>query len=309
MEKDAPKLFHIMRISDYETIDSFLFLLQNFFMKYLFSLVMILLSFSSFSQDKSKVDKIYLNDGSVLEVNVKKVNSSFVEFTYPGEAAQNEEKINNIRTIVFSSGRVQQFNTVSQTTENTAPGKMSIEHRQIEQNILSILPVAFYDKQTGELMEDLSKLAQSRIYDFFEDDLSKISPLKMQDTRNTNAYLKKANLNFAALDETPVEELEKILGTEYLVLSKVTVDTRNNTTVNENTWKNDQKKGDKKTGSTYTTTSVNENKVYNYVVVLEIYKGADKIYNETRKPFLNTEDSWKDAMEYMLKRAPIYKRK
>ncbi len=250
---------------------------------------------------------MYLNNGSVLEVKVIKVGANSIEFTYPGESAQNEEKIENLRTIVFSSGRVQQFNT-GNSASPSAPTSAPLEYKEVQPNTLAVLPVAFYDKASGKLWEDHSKLAQSRIYDFFEDDLSKIAPLKMQDTRSTNASLRKANIDFARLDETPVEELEKVLGSEYLVLSKVTCEVKAKSTLNETTYGGTEKKGNKQVGAVHTSSTVNEDRTYHYVVVLEIYKGDKKIYNETRKPFLNMEDSWKDAMEYMLKRAPIYKR-
>jgi hypothetical protein len=276
-------------------------------MKPLVYILSLFISISAFAQN-AKTDKVYLNNGSVLEVNVKKVTPDNIEYSYPNETARNEEQTQNIRTIVFASGRVQQFNTGnSDTAPSSAPA--AIEYKAIEPNSLAILPVAFFDKNSGKLYEDHSKLAQSRIYDFFEDDLSKIAPLKMQDTRTTNAALRKANIDYAQLDETPIEDLEKILGSEYLVLSKVTSEVKSKSTLNETTYGGKEKKGNKETGAVHTTSSVDEEKSYYYVVVLEIYKGNQKIYNETRKPFLNMEDSWKDAMEYMLKRAPIYKRK
>jgi len=279
-------------------------------MKFAFYLLSLFFCISAFAQT-NKVDKVYLNNGSVLEVNVKKVGAQTIEYTFPGEAAQNEERIENLRTIVFASGRVQQFNTGESTAAaaNTAPATAAIEYKTVQPNTLAILPVAFYDKVSGKLWEDYSKLAQSRIYDFFEDDASKIAPLKMQDTRATNAMLRKAGIDFAQLDETPVEDLGKILGSEYLVLSKVTCEVKSRATMNETTYGGTERKGNKQVGAVHTSSTVNEDKTYYYVVVLEIYKGEEKIYNETRKPFLNMEDSWKDAMEYMLKRAPIYKRK
>ncbi len=282
---------------------------QYRYMKFLTCLLCLFFTVISFAQNAAH-DKIYLNDGSVLEVNVKKVGASIIEYTYPNESAQNEEQVENIRTIVFASGRVQQFNTGNNTANSSSSGAGSsaAEHRKIERDKLAILPVAFYDKGTGMLLEDHSKVAQSRIYVFFEDNISKIAPLTLQDSRLTNAYLRKANIDYALLDETPVDELEQILGCEYLVLSKVTCEIRSQSNVSESTYMGAEKKGNRQTGTVHTSSQVNENKIYNYIVVLEIYKGGKKIYNETRKPFLNMEDSWKDAMEYMLKRAPIYKR-
>jgi len=280
-------------------------------MKSIFYILAILFSVSAFGQN-NKTDKIYLNNGTELEVNITKVGVDAVEFTYPRETLKNEEKTSNIRTIVFSSGRIQQFNTATQIDSPqplTGKTNAAAAYQPVKPNELAILPVAFYDKATGNLWEDQSKMAQNRIYDFFEDNPARIAPLQMQDTRNTNAFLRKNNIGYAELDETPVEELEKILGAEYLVLSKVSFEMKTQATMNQSTYKGTENKGNKQTGTTYSSSTVNENKSYDYVVVLEVYKGTQKIYNETRRPMLNTQDSWKDAMEYMLKRTPIYKRK
>lgn len=278
-------------------------------MKPFLSILAIMFASVCFAQ-QAKTDKIYLNDGTILEVNVRKVTAAVIEYSYPGEAAQNEERVEQVRSIVFASGRVQQFNTGSAAANSvSAPTTAEVAYREVQPNSMAILPVAFYDKRSGKLWEDHAKLAQSRIYDFFEDDASKIAPLKMQDTRTTNSHLRKANIDYDRLDETPVDELSRILGAEYLVLSKVTCETRAKSTLNETTYGGTEKKGNRQVAAVRTTSTVNEERTYHYVVVLEIYKGGQKIYNETRKPMLNMEDSWKDAMAYMLKRAPIYKRK
>lgn len=287
-------------------------------MKSVFTILLALCSMVAMAQNKAKYDRIYLNDGREVEVKVGKVTATSVEFTYPDESAHNVEDVANIRTIVYSSGRVQQFaggNGTATTASNNgnmdAPvSNAAIEYRTVEPNVLAILPVAFYDKRTGELMESKSKLAQSRIYDFFEDEPKKITPLSLQDSRNTNSMLRKSGIPYTDLNETPIEDLERILGAEYIVLSSVTMEMKSNATATENTVNGSQKKKDGRNVSTSSTTStINESNTYYYNVVLEIYKGGKKIYNETRKPFLNTEDAWKDAMEYMLRRTPIYTRK
>ena len=282
-------------------------------MKHLLLLLLMAVSAITYAQDKKKTDQIFLNNGSKLEVHVTKVNDNTVEFTYPNETVQNSEAVSKIRTIVFASGRVQQFNTNGSTaseSEEAPEDKSSApEMRAVVPNTLAILPVAFYDDATGELYQDKSKLAQSRIFDFFEDEPNKIAPLKLQDSRSTNAYLKKANISYAELDETPIQDIQNIIGADYLVLSKVNCKVKTSATANETTYAGKEKKGGKEVAAVHTSSSVNENKSYEYMVVLEIYKNGEKIYNETRKPFLNMEDSWKDAYEYMLKRTPIYKRK
>jgi len=156
--KPVPQ-YHITHISHlFSTQQSLLLRLKFliYFMKPLIYILSLFISISAFAQN-SKTDKVYLNDGSVLEVNIKKVTADNIEFTYPNETAGNEEKTTNIRTIVFASGRVQQFNTGNDnTTPSSAPA--AIEYKTIEPNTLAILPVAFFDKNSGKLYEDHSKL-------------------------------------------------------------------------------------------------------------------------------------------------------
>ena len=284
-------------------------------MKSVFTILLALCSMVAEAQNKTKYDRIYLNDGREVEVKIGKITATSVEYTYPEESAQNVEDVANIRTIVYSSGRVQQFSgsgvTIATNNANTeAPiSNVAIEYRKVEPNVMAVLPVAFYDKRTGELLESKSKLAQSRIYDFFEDEPKKIAPLSLQDSRNTNAMLRKSGIPYADLNETPIEDLQRILGAEYIVLSSVTMEIKTNATATENTVNRSERKDNKNVSGSSTVSTVNENNTYYYNVVLEIYKGGKKIYNETRKPFLNTEDAWKDAMEYMLRRTPMYNRK
>lgn len=277
-------------------------------------LTALIFSVSVFAQ--AKVDKVYLNDGSVLEVHVKKVTASSIEYAYPGETAQNEESVKNVRTIVFASGRVQQFNTGDNNAAPPVPPappvhpqRPGIVYQAVRPNEMAILPVAFIDKNSGELSEEKSKLAQAEIYNFFDNNKSRINPIYLQDGRTTNASLKKAGIAIADLDAMTIEDLEKVLGAEYLILSKVSYTTKTNVTSNQSTYGKSEKKDNKNTVAVNTSTYANENTSYAYTVILEIYKGGQKVYNETRQPFFSMEGSWKDAYEYMLKRTPIYKRK
>jgi hypothetical protein len=143
-------------------------------------------------------------------------------------------------------------------------------------------------------------LAQSRIYDFLQDDMSSIAPITLQDTRTSNALLRKSGIGYKELDETTIEDLQKIVGSEYLVLSKVSCEVQGALKSNTNS------AGTEKSLFKSSSTTTKQNYTYKYVVVLEIYKGKEKIYNESRIPMGQQEDSWKAAYKYMLKRTPIY---
>lgn len=242
-------------------------------------------------------------DGSERTVHVTRVTPTTVEFTYPEETVQNIEDVANIRSITFASGRVQQFAAAAAPT-TTNPVSLP----PAQPNTLAVLPVLFIDKMSGQFMEDNAKLAQSRIHSFLDGDIKKIAPLKLADLREINSNLRRQNLPFSAVDEIPVEELEQITGAEYLLITKVAMETGSNITSNQTTWEGNSGNRRNNSNTTVTTGSTTQSNQYFYTVVVEIYKGKNKIYSESRRPLLNTADSWRDAVVYLLKRTPIYHR-
>lgn len=128
----------------------------------------------------------------------------------------------------------------------------------------------------------------------------------MQDLRTTNSLLRKAGIDYKNIDEIPIEELEDILGVDNIVAAKVSY------TLTENRQSSTYKSGETKYGNdktknqNYSSTTDNVEKIYKYHVYFDMYRNGTKIYTQTRQPFFSMEDSWKDAVQYLLKRSPIY---
>ena len=74
----------------------------------------------------------------------------------------------------------------------------------------------------------MSKFAQDDVYSKLMAKSSNISPLTVQDLRVTNSLLHRAGINFKNIDETPTEELHKILGVDHIIAAKISYTTKEN---------------------------------------------------------------------------------
>ena len=67
----------------------------------------------------------------------------------------------------------------------------------------------------------MSRLAQNDMYNKLLDKSANIAPLTVQDLRITNSLLSKAGITSQNIDQTPIEDLEKILGVDNIVAAKI----------------------------------------------------------------------------------------
>ncbi|WET03779.1 hypothetical protein [Flavobacterium sp. YJ01] len=277
--------------------------------KAFFTLLMLFTALFNFAQGGKKLDKIIKRDYQIIECTISKMSDSTVEYSLPGETLQISIDISKIARIDFASGRSQTFD-VSQN--NAAPNSsQTVIAQDVKPNTIAVLPVPYVNSDTQEASEDMAKFAQNDLYNKLLDKSSNIFPLTVQDLRTTNSLLHKAGIDYKNIDETPIEDLEKILGVDNIVAAKVsyTIGTTSTaTTYNSGNAKvSDNNK--KVTTSDISTTTANNQSYYYYTVYFDMYKNKDKIYSQTRKPFLAVKDSWMESVSYLLKRSPIYTKK
>ncbi|MBW1656540.1 hypothetical protein [Flavobacterium quisquiliarum] len=276
-----------------------------------FLVVLMLLTFIfSFAQGGKKLDKIIKRDYQIIECTISKMSDKTVEYSLPGETLQISLDVSQIARIDFSSGRSQTFD-VSQGNSSPSSGSSTIAVSEMKSNTIAVLPVPYLNSDTQESSEEMAKFAQNDLYNKLLDKSSNILPLTVQDLRTTNSLLHNAGIDYKNIDETPIEDLEKILGVDNIVAAKVsyTIGTAaTSTTYNSGNAKVSDNNKKVKTNDVSTTTSNNQNYYY-YTVYFDMYKNKDKIYSQTRKPFLAVKDSWMDSVSYLLKRSPIYVKK
>ncbi|AWK04975.1 hypothetical protein HYN56_12350 [Flavobacterium crocinum] len=277
----------------------------------LFLVVLMLFAFIfSFAQSGKKLDKIIKRDYQIIECTISKMSDSTVEYSLPGETLQISLDVSKIARIEFASGRSQNFDVSSGNT-SASSGTSEFVSSEMKTNTIAVLPVPYLNSDTQESSEEMAKFAQNDLYNKLLDKSSNILPLTVQDLRTTNSLLHKAGIDYKNIDETPIADLEKILGVDNIIAVKVSYNINSGTTAttyNSGNAKvsNDNKKV--KTNDISTTTS-SQQLYYYYTVYFDMYKNTTKIYSQTRKPFLAVKDSWMESVTYLLKRSPIYVKK
>lgn len=274
----------------------------------LFIAVTTLVTFAS-NADAQKLDRIIKRDYQVIEGKISKVTETSVEFSYPNETIVNTVNIANVARIEFASGRVQTFEATTESAPAAAGAPAAPAGSQtanIQQNVIAILPIPFIETDNMASSEEMSKFAQNDVYNKIIAKSANIFPLTVQDIRTTNSLLRKAGIDYKNVEDTPIEDLIAVLGVDHIMAAKVSYTMKENQSTS--TYGSGQTKYDnnKTKGSGYSTTNTNTLKYYYYHVYLDIYKNNTKIYSQNRKPAFAVQDSWVDAMAYLLKNTPIY---
>ncbi|WP_337964716.1 hypothetical protein [uncultured Flavobacterium sp.] len=273
-------------------------------------LVLLLVSVFSFAQGGKKLDKIIKRDYQIIECTIAKMSDKTVEYSLPGETLQISLDVSQIARIDFASGRSQTFDvSTSNTSSNNSV--QNVASADMKPNTIAVLPIPYVNADTQESSEDMAKFAQNDIYNKLIDKSANIFPLTVQDLRTTNSLLHKAGIDHTNIDETPIEDLEKILGVDNVVAAKVSYTIGSGTTATTYNSGNAKVSDNNKKVKTndISTTTANTQVYYYYTVYFDMYKNATKIYSQTRKPFLAVKDSWMDSITYLLKRSPIYVKK
>lgn len=271
--------------------------------------VLLIFSANVLAQGTKKLDKIIKRDYQIIEGTIAKISDKTVEYSLPGETVLIELDVSQIARIDFASGRSQVFDVSPANTAQNASG--TIAATTMQTNTIAVLPVPYLNSDTQESSADMAKFAQNDLYNKLLDKSSNILPLTVQDLRTTNSLLHKAGIDHNNIDETPIEDLEKILGVDNIVAAKVSYTINSGTTAttyNSGNAKVSDNNKKVKTNDISTTTS-NTQVYYYYTVYFDMYKNTTKIYSQTRKPLLAIKDSWMDSVQYLLKRSPIYVKK
>jgi len=273
-------------------------------------LLMLFVSVFGFAQGGKKLDKIIKRDYTIIEGTIAKISDQSVEYSLPGETIQISLDVSQIARIDFGSGRSQTFDVSAGSTYiPSAPGPISVA--EMKPNTIAVLPVPYVNSDNMQSSEDMSKFAQNDMYNKLLDKSANIFPLTVQDLRTTNSLLHKAGIDHHNIDETPIADLEKILGVDNIIAAKISYTMSTSSTASTyGSGSTTISNNDKKIKSNdYSTTVANTQMYYYYNVYFDMYKSTTKIYSQTRKPFLNLKDSWIDSITYLLKRSPIYTKK
>ncbi len=272
--------------------------------KILACMAVMLVAIISFAQQPLKNDVILKLNGEELSGKVLKINDAdgIIEFVYTGETVIYNIKQADIMKITFGSGRIQVFNKLPQASPEKPQPVAGLEDHH---NKVAVLPFSFI--RDGQPADDaISEQVQSECYAFMNKHAGVFTVLN---PRTTNALLIKAGINRQNVKGYTMEDLCGILGVEYVVDGIVTMNKTTQTTYQSSSGTSKSKDGkdddkDRKYNSySYGTATQN----YQTKLSLAIYndKGAS-VYDQDRTSFWNTQDAYKNTLEYLLKRSPLY---
>ncbi|MBV8256123.1 MAG: hypothetical protein JO154_26245 [Chitinophaga sp.] len=178
--------------------------------------------------------------------------------------------------------------------DTAGPVATTVEDRR---NKVAILPFTFL-KDGEPASEEASMEIQNECFALFTKRPGIYSFLP---TRRTDVLLHKAGITKATLINYTMDELCKVLGVQYIVDGAVSLVKTSSTSYGNSNYNN--KGDDNKQSSSYATHTQN----YQTTVDFKIYNDqGETIYNQNRKAFWNMADSYKDALEYVVKRSPLY---
>lgn len=277
-------------------------------MKKLLSLcILILLSVASKAQNGSKNDVILQLSGDELTGKVTEINDDAIKFVYAGETLAYSIKKADILKITYASGRIEVYNkpqlSSSSQRGQAAPvsegGSLSDHHNKI-----AILPFGFI-KDGQKAADELSNVVQGACFTF----LSKHSGvLTVMDTRTTNAKLIKAGITRQNIEGFTMDDICNALGVEFIVDGTVVLNKASQSSLASNTY-SDKTKGNRndQKSSGYASASATNYENYETTINLDIYNDkGNNMFSQSRKSFFKTQDAYQNALEYVLKRTPLY---
>ncbi|ULQ55188.1 hypothetical protein KJS94_11100 [Flavihumibacter rivuli] len=264
---------------------------------------MFICGYVSAQNGNTKTDKLYLITGEVKEGKVTSVDGDAIQFTYAGETLSYTIRKAQLNRIEFGSGRTEYLNE-----KRSIP----IPIREKMENRVAILPMQYIAASATTSEEGMQLVLQQQAFAYLNQNTRE---LKVQDPTETNALLLKNDINGKNIMKYTTAELAALLQVEYLVVGTVN---QVNGDINTNSHSNKKEetsigpKGPSKIGvkeetqqNGFSTTTQNVNTMVNLAVYN--YKG-DNLFNQSRKSILTTPTAYKNTLQYLLKRTPIYKR-
>ncbi len=280
-------------------------------MKRIFYLVLVLMLNLYAAAQKSSDDVVIKLNGEELTGKVTEINDTDIKFIYKGETLTYTIKKSDILKIKFASGREEIITKVqSEPAGGQSVSSAPASNPADRKNKLAILPFRFItDRQSAD--EEMSYKVQDEAFSLLN---SHSGTLELQATSTTNALLLKAGItqsNFRAF--TPAEVCT-VLGVEYIVQGTITQNKGTATTTQSNngsinTQNNTGKSGNDRKTTVSSSSSSSTYQNYKTSVNLAIFKdNGTSVYSDDHTAFWSTADAYKNAIKYLLKRTPVYKK-
>lgn len=274
-----------------------------------FFLAFILFSVGTKAQTDAKHDVILQLNGDELTGKVVQITDDAVKFMYAGETLEYSIKKSDILKITFGSGRIQVLNkpqlSSSSSRNDQAPaqggggGALGDHHNKV-----AILPFGFI-RDGQRAADELSNVVQNYCFTFLSKHAGVLSVI---DTRTTNARLIKAGITRENIEGYTMDDICNILGAEFIVDGTVVLNKASQTSLASNSYSDKSKSNrNEQKSSGYSSTSATNQQNYETTINLSIYNDkGNSMFSQSRKSFFQTQDAYQNALDYVLKRSPIY---
>jgi hypothetical protein len=280
--------------------------------KLYFLLLTGLLSLQLFAQGNGKWDIILKLNGEELAGKVTEVGDDEIKFTYAGETVVYKIKRTDILKVTYSSGRIEIFNKSAEVKSAPAEGNGTVQPAtgpyslEDHHNKVAILPFS-YIKDDQSASDELGVKVQNECFAFLN---KHAGVLIILDPRTTNAKLIKAGVTRENVKGYTMEEICNILGVEFVVEGMVVIDRGQQSSSSYGNMKTTDNYNSKNNSGTYKTTggsTTTSTQYYINNVTIGVYndKGST-LYSQERKSMLNLQGEYKSALDYLLKRTPLY---
>jgi hypothetical protein len=175
------------------------------------------------------------------------------------------------------------------------------------ENKVAVLPIVYISEGSPERVEEMRFRLQNIAYQYLKSEAMEFS---IQTPAETNALLLRHGVNESNFREFTPRELAAILEVEYVLSGMVTQEVAGEASTSTSSRRdhNDRNRNRNrnwrvKTEQTRTT------EILNTHIDLDIYndKGV-QIFSKSRRSILSDVDAYKNGIQYLLKRSPLYKR-
>lgn len=264
------------------------------------TLLVLFLSSPLFSQNNqdstqhSTVDRIIMTNGEIKEGKVTSISEKNVDFIHSGETLVYHIPVNKIGKIEFSSGRIEQFNSIKaeKKTDNSL-----VNHT----NIIAVLPFIYVKDGSQKKNDIMEQNAQKEMYKLLVDHAG---PMQVQDPMMTVELLRKNNITDANINTFSIPELSNILGVEYVVFSVLTVNMKGTTSYSTGYGSTHY---NHRNAYGYHSTSTSTQAEYQTSIDVNIYNDhGENIFTKNKTSFFSSQDAYPYTIMYLVKRMPFY---
>jgi len=167
---------------------------------------------------------------------------------------------------------------------------------------LAILPMQFIAEGNPVRLEEMRYRLQNIAYLYLKD---KVQAFAIQDPNETNALLLKNGIKESNFRAYSPKEIAEILHVGYVLTGMVTQESTGSVSMRNTSRRDYERKGKQRE----TQERIKTNEELNTHIDLGLYNNKGEVlYGKSRRSILSSVDAYKNGIEFLLKRSPLYQK-